>query len=115
MWTGVYDCVFFCVNQDLYESLSPEMQALVDEAGAYCANQQRRVGREGDAEKGYLSLGEVVDAWTAAGMTISELSDDAVAELKEATSGVAAEWVQQCVTLGFDQAEVENLVEIFSK
>ena len=26
-WTGVYDCIFFTMNADLYNSLSPELQA----------------------------------------------------------------------------------------
>ena len=104
-WTGVYDCIFFCINQELYDSLSPEVQALVDEAGAYAAANQRVLEREGDQE--------VIDAWTAAGVEFSYLSDEAVAEFKEASSGVAQLFIDQCVELGFDEADITALVNTF--
>ncbi len=33
LWNANYDCLFFCINQKLYDSLTPEQQAVVDEAG----------------------------------------------------------------------------------
>ena len=71
-WTGVYDCIFFCMNQDLYDSLSPELQALVDEAGAWAAAQQRQLEREGDQQ--------VIDKWTEQGVTFTYLTDEQVKE-----------------------------------
>lgn len=76
-WTGIYDCIFFTMNKELYDSLSPELQAIVDEAGAKAAENQRNLQRAG--------VQEVMDKWTAAGVTITELSDDAIAEFKAAT------------------------------
>ena len=76
-WTGIYDCVFFTMNKELYDSLSPELQAIVDEAGAKAAENQRNLQRAG--------VSEVMDKWTAAGVTITELSDEAIAEFKAAT------------------------------
>ena len=76
-WTGIYDCIFFTMNKELYDSLSPELQAIVDEAGAKAAENQRNLQRAG--------VQEVMDKWTAAGVTITELSDEAVAEFKAAT------------------------------
>lgn len=104
-WTGVYDCIFFTMNQELYDSFSPEMQALIDEAGAYAANNQRQLEREGDKE--------VLAKWEKGGMTVSYLSDEAVKDFKDAASGVPAKFVQTCVGLGFDQAQVEQIVSIF--
>ena len=106
-WTGVYDCIFFTMNQELYDSFSPEMQALIDEAGAYAANNQRQLEREGDQE--------VLDKWEKGGMKVSTLSDEAVQEFKDAAAGVPEKFVQTCVGLGFDQAEVEQLVSIFTE
>ena len=105
-WTGVYDCIFFTMNQELYDSFSPEMQALIDEAGAYAAADQRVKEREGDQE--------VLKKWADGGMTVSELSDEEVAKFKEAAAGVPAKFVQTCVDLGFDQAEVESMVAVFT-
>ena len=105
-WTGVYDCIFFTMNQELYDSFSPEMQALIDEAGAYAAADQRVKEREGDQE--------VLKKWADGGMTVSELSDEEVAKFKEAAAGVPAKFVQTCVDLKFDQKEVEDLVSVFT-
>ena len=76
-WTGIYDCVFFTMNKELFDSLSPELQAIVEEAGAKAAENQRNLQRAG--------VQEVMDKWTAAGVTITELSDEAIAEFKAAT------------------------------
>ena len=32
MWDAIYDCLFFCINQEIYDGLTPEQQAVVDEA-----------------------------------------------------------------------------------
>jgi C4-dicarboxylate transporter DctM subunit len=79
-WTGVYDCIFFTMNGELYDSLSPELQAIVDECGQKAAQNQRELEREGDQE--------VLEKWKAAGVTVTELSDEAVAEFKEASASI---------------------------
>ena len=79
-WTGIYDCIFFTMNKELYDSLSPELQQIVDECGAKAAENQRNLQRAG--------VQEVMDKWTAAGVTITELSDEAVAEFKAATESM---------------------------
>ena len=79
-WTGIYDCIFFTMNKELYDSLSPELQAIVDEAGAKAAENQRNLQRAG--------VQEVMDKWTAAGVTITELSDAAIAEFKAASEPI---------------------------
>ena len=79
-WTGIYDCIFFTMNKELYDSLSPELQAIVDEAGAKAAENQRNLQRAG--------VSEVMEKWTAAGVTITELSDAAIAEFKAASEPI---------------------------
>lgn len=106
-WTGVYDCIFFTMNADLYNSLSPELQAIVDECGQKAAQNQRVLEREGDQE--------VLEKWKAAGVTVTELTEDAAAEFKAASSGVADQFVKDCVDKGFDQTEVQALVDAFTK
>ena len=105
-WTGIYDCIFFTMNQELYDSFSPEMQALIDEAGANAAADQRVKERAGDDE--------VLTKWKDQGLTISELSDEEVAKFKDASKDVPQKFVDQCVELGFDKTEVEGLVTIFN-
>lgn len=75
-WTGVYDCIFFTMNGDLYNSLSPELQAIVDEAGRTAAQHQRQLEREGDQE--------VLTKWKDAGVTVTELTAEAAEEFRQA-------------------------------
>lgn len=77
-WTGVYDCIFFTMNGELYDSLSPELQAIVDECGLKAAQNQRKLQREQDKK--------VLEKWTAAGITVTELTPDAAKEFKDAAA-----------------------------
>ena len=107
-WTGVYDCIFFCVNKDLYDSLSPEVQALFDEAGAYVTAQQRELERQGDQE--------VIDKWTNEGVTFTYLTDDQVQLWKDASANVGDEWAATCVKdYGFTADQMNELISVFTK
>ena len=33
MWNAIYDCLFFCINGDIYDSMTPEQQEVIDECG----------------------------------------------------------------------------------
>ena len=77
-WTGVYDCIFFTMNGDLYNSLSPELQAIVDECGQKAAQNQRQLEREQDQV--------VLQKWTDAGVTVTELTPEAIQEFKVASA-----------------------------
>ena len=106
-WTGVYDCIFFCMNQDLYDSLSPELQALVDEAGAWAAAQQRQLERDGDQV--------VIDKWTELGVEFTYLTPEQVAEFQAASANVAENWGKTCVTdYGFSEEEMTALIGVFT-
>ena len=106
-WTGVYDCIFFCMNQELYDSLPAELQALVDEAGAWAAAQQRELERKGDQE--------VIEKWTNEGVTFTYLTDDQVKEFQAASANVADEWAATCVKdYGFTQEEMDSLIGVFT-
>lgn len=75
-WTGVYDCIFFTMNGELYNSLSPELQKIVDECGLKAAQNQRALERQGDQE--------VLEKWKAAGVTVTELTPEAAEEFRQA-------------------------------
>ena len=55
MWDAIYDCLFFCINQDIYNGLTPEQQAVVDEAGQKAVEYERYINRSGDEE--------IMDRW----------------------------------------------------
>ncbi len=75
-WTGIYDCIFFTMNAELYNSLSPELQAIVDECGQKAAQNQRKLERQGDEE--------VLAKWEEAGVTVTRLTDEAAEEFRQA-------------------------------
>ena len=50
LWNANYDCLFFCINQDIYDSLTPEQQAVVDECGKLAVQYEREINRAGDDE-----------------------------------------------------------------
>lgn len=79
-WTGIYDCIFFTMNKELFDSLDADLQKIVLECGAKAAENQRKLQREG--------VEEVIEKWKAAGVTVTELSDEAVAEFKAATASM---------------------------
>lgn len=79
-WTGAYDCLFFCINQDLYNSLSPELQAIVDDCGQKAVEYQREINRAQDEE--------IMSKWAAQGIEITILNEEAVAEFKAASAHI---------------------------
>ena len=76
----MYDCIFFTMNGELYNSLSPELQKIVDECGLKAAQNQRVLEREGDQE--------VLAAWKEAGVTVTELTPEAAEEFRQAAAGI---------------------------
>ncbi|MBQ9329833.1 MAG: DctP family TRAP transporter solute-binding subunit [Oscillibacter sp.] len=75
-WTGTYDCLFFTINQELYDSMSPELQAIIDDAGAQAATYQRGINREQDEE--------IMARWEKDyGIQITRLSDEAAEEFRQ--------------------------------
>lgn len=64
------------MNADLYNTLSPELQSIVDECGQRAAQNQRIKEREQDQT--------ILKKWEDAGITVTELTPEAVEEFKKA-------------------------------
>ncbi len=72
----------------LYESLSPELQAIVDETGREAVLYQRNLSRDMDQE--------IMERWQSEnGIQISYLSDEAVEEFKAASAPVYEEFADR--------------------
>lgn len=97
-WTGVYDCIFFTMNGELYNSLDPELQKIVDECGLKAAQNQRALERQGDQE--------VLDKWKAAGVTVTELTPEAAEEFRQAALPCYEE---------FADVLTQDLIDAFTK
>ena len=104
MWDAIYDCLFFCINQDIYNGLTPEQQAVVDEAGQKAVEYERYINRSGDEE--------IMDRWAEKnGVTFTQKEDMDIDSFKEAVDGVDQWFVEELKNQGYDDGQ--ELVDAF--
>ena len=86
-WTANYSVMFMTMNGDLYNSLSPELQAIVDECGKEaCAYQVELTRKE---------CNDCLDKWVKDyGMQVTELTQEAIDEFKAAAAPVYEQFSQ---------------------
>ena len=106
MWDAIYDCLFFCINEDIYNDLTPEQQAVVDECGQKAVEYERYINRSSDTE--------IKERWESKnGVTFTEKSDMDIDSFKEAVDGVDEWFVNELKTQGYEDAQ--DLVDLFTK
>ena len=106
MWDAIYDCLFFCINQDLYDTLTPEQQAVVDECGQKAVEYERYINRSGDEE--------IMNRWESKnGVTFTKKDDMDINSFKEAVDGVDEWFVEQLKDAGYKDGQ--ELVDLFEK
>ena len=106
MWDAIYDCLFFCINQDVYDALTPEQQAVVDECGQKAVEYERYINRSSDDE--------IKARWADKnGVTFTEKADMDIDSFKEAVDGVDEWFVQELKDQGYDDGQ--DLVDLFTK
>ena len=106
MWDAIYDCLFFCINEDIYNSLTPEQQEVVDEAGQKAVEYERYINRSGDDE--------IKERWASQnGVTITEKEDMDIDSFKKAVDGIDDWFVNELKSQGYDDAQ--DLVDLFTK
>ena len=104
MWDAIYDCLFFCINQDIYDGLTPEQQEVVDKAGRMAVEYERYINRSGDEE--------IMDRWAGKnGVTITQKEDMDIDSFKEAVDGVDQWFVEDLKNKGYDDGQ--ELVDAF--
>ena len=105
LWNANYDCLFFCINQDIYNALTPEQQAVVDEAGRKAVAYERYINRAGDEE--------ILDRWQSEnGVEVVRTEDLDVDSFKKAIEPVKDWYVNELKTQGYEDAEA--LVNAFT-
>ena len=105
MWDAIYDCLFFCINQVIYDGLTPEQQAVVDEAGQKAVEYERYINRSGDEE--------IMNRWKDKnGVTFTAKEDMDIESFKEAVDGVDEWFIEELKSQGYEDAE--ELVEAFT-
>ena len=104
MWDAIYDCLFFCINQEIYDGLTPEQQAVVDEAGQKAVEYERYINRSGDEE--------IMNRWKDKnGVTFTAKEDMDIESFKEAVEGVDQWFVEELKNQGYDDGQ--ELVDAF--
>ena len=98
MWDAIYDCLFFCINQEIYDGLTPEQQAVVDEAGQKAVEYERYINRSGDEE--------IMNRWKDKnGVTFTAKEDMDIESFKEAVDGVDEWFIEELKSQGYEDAE----------
>ena len=104
MWDVIYDCLFFCINQDIYDGLTPEQQAVVDKAGRMAVEYERYINRSG--------ANEIMNRWEEKnGVTFTAKEDMDIDSFKEAVEGVDQWFVEELKNQGYDDGQ--ELVDAF--
>ena len=106
LWNANYDCLFFCINQNIYNALTPEQQAVIDECGRKATKYERYINRAGDEE--------ILGRWqNKNGVTVTTYEDLDVDSFKQAVDGVDQWFVEELKKQGYDDGEA--LVAAFQK
>lgn len=75
-WTGIYGCLYFFMNEELYSSLSPALQSIVDRCGRDAVAYQRQQHLQEEAD--------ILSQWAKAKVTVTELTAEETAAFRQA-------------------------------
>lgn len=104
LWNANYDCLFFCINQDVYDSLTEEQKAVVDECGQKAVEYQRYINRAGDDE--------IMSCWQEKnGVSFVSYEDLDIDSFKEAVEGIDQWYIEELKSQNY--ADGEELVKAF--
>ena len=104
LWNANYDCLFFCINQEIYDALTPEQQAVIDECGALATRYEREINRAGDSD--------IMNRWaTQNGVTITPYEELDVESFKAAVDGIDEWFISELKAQNYEDAEA--LVKAF--
>ena len=76
-WTGIYDSLFFCMNDAFYEALPSNLRTIADRCGQEAAAYQRQIDREAEEE--------LLSRWQTSGITVTELTKEETQAFRDAS------------------------------
>lgn len=104
LWNANYDCLFFCINQDIYDSLTEEQKAVVDECGQKAVEYQRYINRAGDDE--------IMSRWQEKnGVSFVSYEDLDIDSFKDAVEGIDQWYIEELKNQNYGDGE--ELVNAF--
>lgn len=108
LWNAYYDCLFFCMNGDVYNSLSDEQKRIVDENAQKAVDYERAINR--------YECEELIKDWKANNViSVIETEEIDTESFKKAASGVAAWYKKQLLDNGHNPKDVERLIKSFTE
>ena len=108
LWNAYYDCLFFCMNGDVYNSLSDEQKRIVDENAQKAVDYERAINR--------YECEELIKDWKENNViSVIETEEIDTESFKKAASGVAAWYKKQLLDNGHNLKDVERLIKSFTE
>ena len=108
LWNAYYDCLFFCMNGDVYNSLSDEQKRIVDENAQKAVDYERAINR--------YECEELIKDWKANNViSVIETEEIDTESFKKAASGVADWYKKQLLDNGHNPKDVERLIKSFTE
>ena len=108
LWNAYYDCLFFCMNGDVYNSLSDEQKRIVDENAQKAVDYERAINR--------YECEELIKDWKENNViSVIETEEIDTESFKKAASGVADWYKKQLLDNGHNPKDVERLIKSFTE
>lgn len=108
LWNAYYDCLFFCMNGDVYNSLNEEQKRIVDENAQKAVDFERAINR--------YECDELIKDWKEKNIiSVVETSEIDIESFKKATAGVADWYKKQLLDNGHNPEAVEKLISSFTE
>ena len=107
LWNAYYDCLFFAMNQGVFDKLTPEQQKVVEENAMKAVRYQRAINRY-ESEL-------LIKEWKEKNViNVIDTKDIDTAGFKAATADVAEWYVGRLVELGNSEKDARELVNAFT-
>ncbi len=107
LWNAYYDCLFFAMNQGVFDKLTPEQQKVVEENAMKAVKYQRAINR--------YECDLLIKNWNEKKIiNVIETKDIDTEGFKAATADVAEWYVGRLIELGNSEQSARELVNAFT-
>ena len=108
LWNAYYDCLFFCMNEDVYNSLSDEQKEVVDQNARKAVAYERAINR--------YECDELIKDWKKNNViSVVETEDIDTESFRSAAAGVVEWYRKQLLANGHSPETVDKLIKAFTK
>lgn len=111
MWDAYYDCLFFCMNEKVYDQFTPAQQKVILENMRKAADYQKALNRE--------QVDQILEKWTKSGAIEITPNEDIDTASLQKTSDEVADWYEDSLVrdkdLGMTKAQAKKFVQAFAE